>query len=61
MVCWPILAGIPANKERKKMSYDFNDSLTACENVLKYDFEKDWNGQPTTDKHKIETLVLYLS
>ena len=56
MVCWPILAGIPANKERKKMSYDFNDSLTACENVLKYDFEKDWNGQPTTDKHKIETL-----
>ena len=38
------------------MSYDFNDSLAACENVLKYDFEKDWNGQPTTDKHKIETL-----
>ena len=38
------------------MSYDFNDSLAACENVLKYDFEKDWNGQPTSDKHKIETL-----
>jgi len=56
MVCWPILAGIPANKERKKMSYDFNDSLIACENVLKYNYSKDWNDQPTSLEYKIETL-----
>jgi hypothetical protein len=51
------LAGIPANKERKKkMSYDFNDSLAACENVLKYNYSKDWNDKPTSLEYKIETL-----
>ena len=39
------------------MRYDFNDSLIACENVLKYDYEKDWNGQPTSMAHKKDTLL----
>ena len=38
------------------MLYDFNDSLIACENVLKYNYSKDWNDQPTSLEYKIETL-----
>jgi hypothetical protein len=42
--------------KKKKMSYDFNDSLAACENVLKYNYSKDWNDKPTSLEYKIETL-----
>lgn len=40
-----------------KMRYDFNDSLIACENVLKYNYSKDWNDQPTSTAYKKETLA----
>ena len=36
------------------MRYDFNDSLIACENVLKYNYSKDWNDQPTSTAYKKE-------
>jgi len=39
------------------MRYDFNDSLIACENVLKYNYSKDWNDQPTSTAYKKDTLA----
>ena len=39
------------------MRYDFNDSLIACENVLKYNYSKDWNDNPTSLEYKKDTLA----
>ena len=40
------------------MRYDFNDSLIACENVLKYNYSKDWNDNPTSLEYKKDTSVM---